>query len=362
MLRRNPIWFLLAIFLVISLACSSTTPTPEAPANESSQGEQAKTETQPTNNPTSVPKETEVPPTATSTPKPTISKVGERVESAGIALTVLNVQKMKSAGFITAEEGNELVDIEVVLENMDRDDKAPYNPFYFKVKDADGYEYDTSFGSLDPSLQSGDLSKGERARGHVAFEVPEHAIGLVVSYEPIVLFGGYNPLKVNLEEMSENPVDIGEAQATAPAGKVGERVESAGIAFIILNVQKVKSAGFVNAEAGNILVDIEVVIQNASRDETTPYNPYYFKLKDSQSFEYNSTMSAVKPSLMSGELEKGDVVRGHVTFEAPEKATGLIVTYEPEVLFGGYQPVRVKSGRECGKSSRYPSTLDILGK
>jgi Domain of unknown function (DUF4352) len=358
MLRRNPIWFLLALFLLISLACSSATPTPKAPATKSNQGASV-TEAQPANEATAAPKVSEAPPTATSTPKPTIGKVGEQVESAGIALTVLNVQKMKSAGLITAKEGNVLVDIEVVLENIDRDDKAPYNPFYFKVKDADGYEYNVSLGSLDPSLQSGDLSKGERVRGHVAFEVPESATGLVVSYEPMVLFGGYEPLKVNLEEMSENPVDIGEAQATAPAGKVGERVESAGIAFIVLNVQKVRSAGFVSAEAGNILVDIEVVIQNASRDETTPYNPFYFKLKDSQSFEYNPTMSAIEPSLMSGELEKGDVVRGHVTFEAPEKATGLIVTYEPEVLFGGYQPIRVNLDEKADKAADIPAPLSF---
>jgi hypothetical protein len=228
---------------------------------------------------------------------------------------------------------------------------------YFKVKDSESYEYNMTFGSLDPGLQSGDLNKGERARGHVAFEVPEGATGLVVSYEPIVLFGGYEPMKVNLDEVSETPVELGEAKVTTPAGKLGEKVESAGIAFIVLNVQQTQSAGFVSASDGNTLYDIEVVIQNVNRDETTPYNPFYFKIKDKDGYEYNSTMSAFEPALQSGELEKGDVVRGHVTFDVKKDASDLIVTYEPMVLFGGYQPIRISLTEKADQSAEIPAPL-----
>jgi hypothetical protein len=76
----------------------------------------------------------------------------------------------------------------------------PYNPLYFVVKDANGYEYSESMSSLDPSLKSGDLNKGDQARGHLAFEVPENATNLVLSYEPMVLFGNYQPIHITLAQ------------------------------------------------------------------------------------------------------------------------------------------------------------------
>jgi len=354
-LRFSSSWVLLVVMLLVSLACSSTTPTPKAPEGDQQpqatavQTEQKEVQPdQPT--PTTVP-------TATELPKNLIVKVGERAQSSGIGLVVVKVEKLKEVGFVTAEEGKVILDIEVVIENLNRDEKMPYNPMYFKVKDSESYEYDISFGSLDPSLQSGELTKGERVRGHVAFEVPEKATGLVVSYEPIVLFGGYEPVKVNLDEISDTPVELGDAKAVAPAGKVGDKVESAGIGFIVLSVKQTDAAGFATAKAGNTLFDIEVIIQNVSREETTPYNPFYFKIKDKDGFEYNTTINAFSPALQSGELEKGDVVRGHVTFEVKKEAVDLIVTYEPMVLFGDYKPIRISLAEKAEKPAEIPSPL-----
>ena len=55
-----------------------------------------------------------------------------------------------------------------------------------------------SMSSLEPTLKSGELNKGDQARGHVAFEVPENATNLVLSYEPMVLFGDYKPIHISL--------------------------------------------------------------------------------------------------------------------------------------------------------------------
>jgi len=38
---------------------------------------------------------------------------------------------------------------------------------------------------------------GEKARGKVAFNIPDTAKGLVLTYQPIVIFGGYT-IKINL--------------------------------------------------------------------------------------------------------------------------------------------------------------------
>jgi hypothetical protein len=143
------------------------------------------------------PSATPVPPT--SPPKPaTIAKVGERVESAGIALTVNGVRRADAINqFVKAKPGRTYLIVDVVLETTGRE-KAPYNPFYFKLKDSEGFEYTAGIGP-DNSLKSGELAQGEKVRGAVAFDVPREAKALVLSYQPIVIFGGYQTLRVQLD-------------------------------------------------------------------------------------------------------------------------------------------------------------------
>jgi hypothetical protein len=87
---------------------------------------------------------------------------------------------------------------DVTIENSSRD-RAPYNPLYFKAKDDAGYEYSGSAIGTDQSLKSGELTTGEIARGTVAFDIPANAKGLVLSYQPAVILGGYQVLRVELE-------------------------------------------------------------------------------------------------------------------------------------------------------------------
>lgn len=48
-------------------------------------------------------------------------------------------------------------------------------------------------------MKSGKLMKGDKARGNVAFEVKKGTTGWVVIYEPLVILGGYEPIRVSLE-------------------------------------------------------------------------------------------------------------------------------------------------------------------
>jgi hypothetical protein len=114
-----------------------------------------------------------------------------------MALTVTKVTRLNAIKIWKPDPGNVFVDIEAVIENTARD-QAPYNPLYFKVKDSDGFEYNHAIASVDPSLKSGDLAKGEKVRGHVAFEVKSSAKGLVLAFEPMVLFGDYKEIRIAL--------------------------------------------------------------------------------------------------------------------------------------------------------------------
>ncbi len=128
---------------------------------------------------------------------PSIAKVGDRTELDGTALTVMKIDRAAQLGqFQKAKEGNEFIIADVVVENTGGD-KLPYNLLYFTVKDSDGFQYTPAIGADQP-FASGELAKGEKARGNVAFEVKKAAKGLVLEYKPLTLGGG-DAIKVALE-------------------------------------------------------------------------------------------------------------------------------------------------------------------
>jgi hypothetical protein len=153
----------------------------------------------PTQAPTSTPKPAPTPKSApTATPAPTLGRIGERIESGGIALTVNSVRRAKSLNAVfQAKPGRTYLVVDVTLETGG--EKAPYNPLYFKVRDGGGYEYTETFGSDDKGLKSGELGPGEKVRGTVAFDVPDDATDLVLAYQPLVLFGGSRPIRIALD-------------------------------------------------------------------------------------------------------------------------------------------------------------------
>lgn len=147
------------------------------------------------------PADTPIPPTATPqppTPTPAIAQIGQRVEAGGIALTIQGASTVSAFDFMTAAEGKTYLVLDALIENVGRD-TAPYNPLYFSIKDADGFQYNSSLLAPDPSLKSGDLPQGDRVRGNIAFEIPVGAAGLVLTYEPLVILGGYQPLRVSIQ-------------------------------------------------------------------------------------------------------------------------------------------------------------------
>ena len=137
---------------------------------------------------------TPIPPT----PKPVPGRVGQKVEAGGVALTVNNVSTARSIEeFWEADAGFHFLVVDVTLQTTTRE-SAPYNLWYFRLKDSQGFEYAITMLAPKPQLQWGDLGRGETVRGNVAFEIPENSRGLVLSYEPWELLDRYEPLKVNL--------------------------------------------------------------------------------------------------------------------------------------------------------------------
>ena len=91
--------------------------------------------------------------------------------------------------------GERLVAIDVTLVALSDDSDGPH---FFSVQDSQGFVYESS-GSLDlqPRLRAGDLSKGQRVRGWVPFEVPEPAVLVSVLVRP-----GYSGSRVVIADLT----------------------------------------------------------------------------------------------------------------------------------------------------------------
>jgi hypothetical protein len=138
-----------------------------------------------------------------ATPQPTagVGAIGQRQESAGVALTIAGATKQAAIppGF-QPRAGNLYLLVDAQVENAGRE-PIRYDATYFKVRDVEGLEL---IGMTPPGgdspLQPGELAPGGRARGNVGFQVRPTARGFVLSYEPATPPSGYQPIRVDLRQ------------------------------------------------------------------------------------------------------------------------------------------------------------------
>lgn len=142
----------------------------------------------PTPTPTPVPTPT---PKPTKKPKPTPTpdpfgahKLGEAAVIIGYSgsggVTVGEVTKRGSCGWISADRGNVLVLIGVGYAAVDG--AMFYSSWDWTVHDADGTQWQTTYVDCTNQLSAGTLTAGRRVTGWVAFEVPKTVKHLWADY------------------------------------------------------------------------------------------------------------------------------------------------------------------------------------
>ncbi len=308
--------------------------------------------------------ETRAAPTATSTPivTPTITPtptsttpplgssdrpvvIGQRVTAEGAALTVLSTSTSDAAGKVKAEAGSAFLNLEVIVENSSGG-SMDYTPLYFHLQDAAsaaaGTAYQPESKAMWPALQSGTLLPGEWVRGFITFKIPAGKNGLRLSYSPQITPGYSVNLWVDLSQpavQAEVP-ETGPVTTTEPLPGAGKRVETGGIALTIDQVKAAQNIETTKAGTGNVLVEIQATIENVSRT-LTPYNPEYFKVKDAEGYEYPAVVIPADTLLQAGSLKEKQKITGQVVFEAPARASQLVVEYQPQVLGEDYPMIRV---------------------
>ncbi len=98
--------------------------------------------------------------------------VGESASVQGLKMTALSADyKDTLSDYEKAEAGKKYLVVSVRIENTDSKTK-PYNPFDFKVQTASGQVIDSTYGTVQNQLNSGDLVAGGSVTGSIVFSVP----------------------------------------------------------------------------------------------------------------------------------------------------------------------------------------------
>ena len=115
---------------------------------------------------------------------------------------------------------------------------------------------------------------------------------------------------------------------------IGTTVEAGGSSYTLNEVMDPAPPGVFGVADGKRLIALDIT-QAGMSDGGSPYNPLSFAVQDADGYLYDSGFASaeVEPLFSSGDLAKGQVVRGWVIFEIPESAQLVSVLASPD-FFG----------------------------
>ena len=141
------------------------------------------------------------------------------------------------------------------------------------------------------------------------------------------------PYQAVAESIEEWRTQLVIAPAPTPVPKVTyETVEAGKNSYTVNEIRDPAPPGLGGVAVGKRLVAVDIT-QVGLVDEA-PYNRLYFSVQDSDGYvyDYSFARADIEPNLRSGELAKGQKVRGWVTFELPESA--ILVSILVQETFG----------------------------
>lgn len=120
--------------------------------------------------------------TPTEAPKDVTPKIGDVTVLGEREFTVQSVRRTTSVGYSSAETGKEFVIVDVKIKNLG-DDEVSFNPYDFKVQDANGVQKDSTYADIENTLSYGTLAPGGEVTGLIPFEIPKGSTALLI-YQP----------------------------------------------------------------------------------------------------------------------------------------------------------------------------------
>jgi hypothetical protein len=281
------------------------------------------------------------PPTATPTTAVIpAAQVGDIAQKSGMWAVVTRVDNPGKVGnqFVTVAAGQKLVIVDVIVGN-DSDTPMPVNSLNATLIDAEGFAAKVKLAGADRQIDSITLAKGERVQGEIAFEVPSASRPALLRMTTSIVGG------VTLEMgLATPPIPprINPLPRTRPAyAKVGATVDTAGYTLSVVAFEPIAKPSIIYAaKPGYKLVAVEIVVGN-NKDDKMSVNPLYAHLVDTRGFLWAVKLGGRDGKQMdSGDIGKGEKVRGWVAFEIPTDATPDAIQYGFGNLFS---PTKVYS-------------------
>jgi hypothetical protein len=125
---------------------------------------------------------------------------------------------------------------------------------------------------------------------------------------------------------------------------VGTEAEARDYAMAVRSAGPCEVEPHLGPGAGRLKFGVEIELRGLSEREV-PANPLYAKLSDSEGSSYTATLAGCAPMLTATRIRKGETARGVVTFDVPEAAHGLEITYAPFIVGSAEQPLTFLLGR-----------------
>lgn len=336
--RFKPMLLVLSIIFLTTLACGqSTSQTGTTPISTT-------VSTGVSDLPTSTIEAT----TSIDTPQPSLTPeepkesktlyLTDVVEQYGYLLTALTVEDPTTPGmFYEAEDGKKLVAVEIILGNISGNPLS-VNPLYATLVDTEGFIYQPELAGREDQILTITLSSGEKAKGWIAFEVPENVTLSSIKYA-IELFGS------RVLQSSLTPPPDGYLPDTSslsilppsPETALGGVNENYGYSLSATNVENPTTPGmFYTVREGFKLVAVEIILGNESGIETLSANPLYAVLLDDSGYVYEPELAGRDGQIVTADLGIGERVKGWVAFEIPENATPASIKYLVEIFSDNY--------------------------
>lgn len=322
--RRYRLALALAVLMLVSLACGEATPTSEDEVRTATP-DVAVTQA-PTEQETAAPEPTLAP---TNAPEPQPLYLGDIVEQYDYLLSALSVEDPTTPGmFYEPEAGKKLVAVEIIVGNVSGE-MLSVNPLNATLLDSDGFIYQPELAGREGQIVTVDLDPGEKARGWVAFELPEGATAASIKYA-VEAFGN-KVLQADLTPPPDGYVPDTAALAILPApleSGLGDVVEQDGYSLSATAVEDPTTPGmFYEAKEGYKLVAVEILVGNES-GEALSVNPLYAVLVDNNGFVYQLELGGRDDQLATVDLNAGERVQGWVAFELPMDASPVSIKYQ----------------------------------
>jgi hypothetical protein len=278
----------------------------------------------------------------TNTPEPQPLYLGDIVEQYGYLLSAVTVEDPTTPGmFYEPESGKKLVAVEIVVGNVSGETLS-VNPLNATLLDSEGFTYEPELAGREGQIVTIDLNPGEKARGWIAFEVPEEATIASIKYA-VETFGS-KVLQTSLTLPPDGYVPNTEALSIlppSPEAGLGDVFEQYGYSLSATTVEDPTTPGMLyKAKEGYKLVAVEIVVGNVS-GETLSVNPLYATLVDSNGFVYQAELAGRDGQLATIDLNTGEKAKGWVAFEVPENATLASIKYLVEMFSNKFLQVGV---------------------